>query len=86
MHDLGISLRVVTVGDAARDQKAFSDIGGAQFVMDASDAAYAPDHEEALPTRPSAAPLVLLGCGLAVLLALAELLLPLRWRRGEAHA
>jgi len=86
MHDLGISLRVVTVGDAARDQKAFSDIGGAQFVIDAADAAYAPEHEGALPTRPSAAPLVLLGCGLELLLALCELLLPLRWRRGEARA
>jgi hypothetical protein len=87
MHELGIQLRVVTVGNAARDQKAFSDLGGAQFVIAAADAAYAPDRERALPSRPSALPLVVLGCVLALVLAFAELLLPLRWgRRREVAA
>jgi len=84
MHELGIQLRVVTVGDAARDQKAFSDLGGARFLIDAADAAYAPERERALPSKPSAVPMVLLGCALAVLLALTELLVPLRWRKREA--
>jgi hypothetical protein len=86
MHDLGIQLRVVTVGDVTRDRKAFSDAGGAQFLLDAADASYAPLREPSLPTRPSSLPLVLLGAALAALLALAELLLPLRWRRREAAA
>lgn len=81
MHELGIHLRVVTVGNATRDPKAFSDLGGSKFIIDASDAAYAPEHEQTLPSSPSALPLVLLGCALAGLLALAELLVPLRWRR-----
>jgi len=85
MHELGIQLRVVTVGNAARDQKAFSDLGGAQFVIDAADAAYAPVRARTLPSRPSALPLIALGCALAVVLTFAELLVPLRWsRRREA--
>ena len=84
MHELGIQLRVVTVGDAARDQKAFSDLGGARFIIGAANAAYAPVRARSLPTRPSALPLVLLGIALAVALALGELLIPLRWRREVA--
>lgn len=87
MHDLGIELRVVTVGNAARDQKAFSDLGGAKFMLRAADASYAPDRRRTLPSRPSALPLVLLGCTLAAVLALAELLVPLRiGRRTGARA
>lgn len=80
MHDLGIKLRVVTVGNATRDPKEFSDLGGAQFITGAADSVYAPTQARTLPTRPSAVPLVLLGCALALVLALAELLVPLRWR------
>ena len=80
MHELGMQLRVVTVGSATRDPKAFSDLGGAQFIGAASDAVYAPTHPHALSSKPSALPLVLLGSALAVLLTLAELLVPFRWR------
>jgi hypothetical protein len=85
MRELGITLRIVTVGRATRDPREFSDIGGSAFIMDAADSVYAPERESALPTKPSALPLVLLGVALAVVLALAEPLLPLRWReRDEA--
>jgi len=80
MHALGMKLRVVTVGRATRDPKEFSDIGGSAFITDAADSVYAPEHESTLPSRPSALPLVLLGIALAALLAVAEPLLPLRWR------
>ena len=80
MRELGITLRVVTVGHATRDPKEFSDNGGSAFIMDAADAVYAPEHEPTLSSHPSAVPLVVLGAALAVLLALAEPLLPLRWR------
>ncbi len=86
MRELGIKLRVVTVGHATRDPKEFSDIGGSAFIMDAADAVYAPEHTPNLRSQPSALPLILLGAALAVLLALAEPLLPLRWRdRSEAR-
>jgi hypothetical protein len=85
MHELGMKLRVVTVGDASRDQKAFSDLGGAQFITAAADAVYAPKSPHASSSTPSVLPFVLLGCLLAVVLALAELLVPFSWRaRGEA--
>ena len=83
MRELGIELRVVTVGRAARNPKEFSDIGGSAFIMDSADSVYAPDREPALQSRPSALPLVVLGITLAALLALAEPLLPLRWRGGR---
>ena len=38
----GMQLRVVVVGNAPRDRKAFSDKGGADFVISAADAVYAP--------------------------------------------
>jgi hypothetical protein len=81
MHELGIELRVVTVGNAARDPKAFSDLGGSRFIINAADAAYAPARAQTLPSKPSAKPIVLIACALAALLALAELLVPLRWSR-----
>ena len=85
MRELGIALRVVTVGRATRNPKEFSDIGGSAFIMDAADAVYAPEHEPTPTTHPSPLPLVLLGVALAALLAVAEPLLPLRWRsRDEA--
>jgi len=86
MHELGIKLRVVTVGNATRDPKAFSDLGGAQFITAASDAVYAPEHPTTLPSKPSASPLVLLGLALAVVLALSELLVPVRWRTRRRDA
>ncbi len=48
--------------------------------MSAADSVYAPEREPTIPARPSALPLVVLGIALAVLLAVAEPLLPLRWR------
>jgi hypothetical protein len=80
MHELGIKLRVVTVGSVLRDPKAFSDLGGAKFITAAADSVYAPEHPQTLPSKPSALPLVLLGCALALVLTLAQLLAPLRWR------
>ena len=80
MRELGIKLRVVTVGQATRDPREFSDLGGSAFIMDAADSVYAPEHEATLRTHPSALPLVLLGVALAALLAAVEPLLPLRWR------
>jgi hypothetical protein len=79
MRELGIELRIVTVGKSARDPREFSDVGGSAFLMDAADAVYAPEHGPSRTTRPSAAVLVLLGAALALLLAAVELLLPLRW-------
>ena len=58
MRALGIKLRVVTVGQATRDPKEFSDFGGSAFIMDAADSVYAPEHEPTLRTHPSALPLV----------------------------
>jgi hypothetical protein len=80
MRALGIKLRVVTVGQATRDPREFSDLGGSAFIMDAADSVYAPEHEPTLRTHPSALPLVLLGVALAALLAALEPFLPLRWR------
>jgi hypothetical protein len=80
MRALGIKLRVVTVGQATRDPREFSDLGGSAFIMDAADSVYAPEHEPTLQTHPSALPLVLLGVALAALLAALEPFLPLRWR------
>ncbi len=87
LHELGMRLRVVVVGNALRDRKAFSDQGGAEFVTSAADAVYAPRHPRALPTAPPAMLLILLGLVLAGLLAAAELLLPrLRWGVREERA
>jgi hypothetical protein len=83
MRDRGIRLNVVTVGHAAINPKEFSDFGGSAFIRSAADAVYAPGHDAAVASRPSALPLVLLGIALAVMLALLEPLLPLRWRRSE---
>jgi hypothetical protein len=80
LHELGLELRVVVVGNAPRDRKAFSDQGGASFILDAADAVYDPRTPQRLPSTPSASLLVLLGVALAGLLAAVELLLPrLRW-------
>jgi hypothetical protein len=81
MRERGIRLNVVTVGHAAITPKDFSDFGGSAFIRSAADAVYAPGHDTAVHARPSAVPLVLLGLALAILLALLEPLLPLRWRR-----
>ena len=80
MRELGIALRVVTVGEGSRNPKEFSDLGGSAFIMDAAESVYAPERAETLRARPSAAPLVLLGIALAILLAAVEPFLPLRWR------
>jgi len=80
MRALGIKLRVVTVGRNSRNPKEFSDLGGSAFIMDAAESVYAPERVQPLRTHPSALPLVLLGIALAVLLAIVEPLLPLRWR------
>jgi len=80
MRQRGIKLNIVTVGRAARNPKEFSDLGGAAFMSSAADAVYAPDREPATAPRASARLVVLLGIALAALLAVAELLLPLRWR------
>jgi len=80
MRDLGMTLRVVTVGQSTRNPTEFSDFGGSAFIMDAASSVYAPEHDPTISSRPSALPLVLLGIALAVLLAVAEPLLPLRWR------
>jgi hypothetical protein len=87
LHELGQRLRVVVVGDAARDRKAFSDKGGAEFVMSAADAVYAPRRPHALPSAPPVTLLVCLAVVLAGLLTATELLLPrLRWRSNEGDA
>ena len=83
MREQGIRLNVVTVGHAAINPKEFSDFGGSAFIRSAADAVYAPGQDAAVRSRPSALPLVLLGIALALLLALVEPLLPLRWRRQE---
>ena len=80
LHDLGMQLRVVVVGNAPRDRKAFADKGGADFVISAADAVYAPRRGTTLPSAPPAGLLVVLGGALAALLTAVELLLPrLRW-------
>jgi hypothetical protein len=81
MRESGIAFNVVTVGHTSISSKDFSDFGGSAFIRSAADAVYAPSSEAAVPSRPSALPLVLLGLALAALLALVEPLLPLRWRR-----
>jgi hypothetical protein len=81
MRERGIRLNIVTVGHAAITPKDFSDFGGSAFIRSAADAVYAPGHDTAVQARPSALPLVLLGLALAIILALLEPLLPLRWRR-----
>jgi hypothetical protein len=86
MRQLGIELRVVTVGRSTRNPKEFSDLGGSAFIMDAAESVYAPERVQPLRTHPSALPLVLLGIVLAVLLAVAEPLLPLRWRSRDGAA
>jgi hypothetical protein len=87
LHELGMRLRVVVVGNAARDRKAFSDKGGADFVIRAADAVYAPRTPHPLPASPPVRQLIALGALLAVLLAACELVLPgLRWgRRAETR-
>jgi hypothetical protein len=86
LHDLGMRLRVVVVGNAARDRKAFSDKGGADFVTSAADAVYAPRTPRTLPAAPPVRLLVVLGLVLALVLAAVELLLrPLRWRTEGRH-
>jgi hypothetical protein len=80
MRELGIALRVVTVGQSTRNLKEFSDLGGSAFIMDAAESVYAPEGVQTPRAQPSAVPLVLLGLTLAVLLAVVEPLLPLRWR------
>lgn len=87
MHELGFRLGVVVVGNAPKDTKAFSDKGGADFVIGAADAVYAPQRPETLPSTPSPRLLVLLGVALAAVLAAVELLLPrLRWRETRGSA
>ena len=51
MRELGIKLRVVTVGRSTRDPREFSDIGGSAFIMDAADSVYAPEREPTLHAR-----------------------------------
>jgi hypothetical protein len=80
MRELGIALRVVTVGQSTRNPKEFSDLGGSAFIMDAAESVYAPERAQTLSAQPSALPLVVLGLALAVLLAVLEPLLPVRWR------
>lgn len=80
MRELGIALRIVTVGQSTRNAKEFSDLGGSAFIMDAAESVYAPEGVATPRTHPSALPLVVLGLMLAVLLAVAQPLLPLRWR------
>ena len=80
MKELGIRLRIVTVGDASRDPAYFSDFGGAKFIQSAADAVYATDRVSVPPPGGPVALLVALGLGLAGALALVEPRLPLRWR------
>jgi hypothetical protein len=86
MREQGTKLRVVTVGQATRDPKAFADLGGSAFIMSAADSVFAPEHGVKVHSHPSALPLVVLGIVLALLLAILEPRLPLRWRtNGEAR-
>ncbi len=80
MKELGIRLRIVTVGDASRDPAYFSDFGGAKFIQSAADAVYATDRVSVPAPGGPVALLVALGLGLAGALALVEPRLPLRWR------
>jgi hypothetical protein len=79
MKELGIELRIVTVGNAARDPVYFSEFGGAEFIQSVSDAVYATDRVAIPAAGTPAASLVALGVVLAAALALAEPRLPLRW-------
>jgi hypothetical protein len=80
MREEGTTLRVVTVGQATRDPKAFAELGGSAFIMSAADAVFAPDRAVTVHEVPSTRRLVILGIVLALLLAAIEPLLPLRWR------
>ena len=84
MKAFGIQLRIVTVGDASRDPEFFSDFGGAKFITGAADAVLATDRIDVRSPSPSAWPLVAAGGALALLLALIELRLPLRFWREAA--
>jgi hypothetical protein len=86
MKELGVTFRIVTVGNASRDRTYFSDFGGAEFITSTADAVYATDKVEVRSPSLSAAPLVLLGLALALLLACVEPLLPLRWRAGDVES
>jgi hypothetical protein len=80
LHALGMRLRVVVVGNAPKDTKAFSDKGGAEFIISAADAVYAPQRPPTLPSAPPALLLVVLSVAIAAVLAAVEFLLPhLRW-------
>ena len=48
MRELGIELRVVTVGRSTRNPKEFSDLGGSAFIMDAAESVYAPERVQTL--------------------------------------
>jgi hypothetical protein len=80
MREQGTTLRVVTVGRATRDPKAFADLGGSAFIMSAADSVFAPDHAMTVHERPAVGTFVALGIALALLLAAIEPWLPLRWR------
>ena len=83
MREQGTQLRVVTVGQKTRNPKEFADLGGSSFIMSAADSVLAPEHGFAVHSQPSAWLLVVLGVALALLLALVEPMLPLRWRTSE---
>jgi hypothetical protein len=83
MREQGTQLRVVTVGQKTRNPKEFADLGGSAFIMSAADSVLAPEHGVKVHSQPSAWLLVVLGVALALLLALVEPLLPLRWRTKE---
>ena len=81
MREEGTTLRIVTVGQSTRDPKAFADLGGSSFMISAADSTFAPEHGFTVHAHPSTLLLVALGIVLALLLALVEPLLPLRWHR-----
>ncbi|MFN8223683.1 MAG: vWA domain-containing protein [Gaiellales bacterium] len=83
MRELGLTLRIVTVGDASRDPAFFSDFGGAKFITGAATTALATDHLEVPSPYPSPWPLVGAGVALALLLGFVELRQPLRFGRQE---
>ena len=78
--ELGIRLRIVTVGDASRDPDVLLGLRGRQVHQSAADAVYATDRVSVPPPGGPVALLVALGLGLAGALALVEPRLPLRWR------
>ena len=81
MHELGMKLRVVTVGNATRDPKAFSDLGGSE-VRHRTRPTRSTHPSERRPCRRS--PRRSRSCCSAArspcCSTLAELLVPLRWR------